>query len=347
VIGGFYRGIASSRQFEENAMRHRWRRFPYFAAAAAALATLTLPLSSNKAWTQAPRTIKIIVPVAPGGPTDTLARVLAEQIGRANGLTVIVEDRPGAGSVIGTEAVARAAPDGNTLLLTTPAFALNPHLRKLAYDPLTGFEPICHLVDDPTLIVVNTASPYRSFADLIAAARAKPGDVSVASVGPATASQLAVEMLKRDANVNMNFIPYNGYAPSIAAVLGGHVTAALVDYSAAIEQLKAGSLRPLVTTARKRSEQLPDLPTVAEIGYPNSEVDIWFGLTAPAKTSKQTVAELVRWSAGALQDGEIRAKLLAQGLIPVGACGADFAAFLRRQYETYGRLVRESHMKAE
>jgi len=333
---------------KENAMKHRRRRFLYFAATVALLpVALALALPADPAWAQAARTIKIVVPVAPGGPSDTLARLLAEQIGKAHGVTVLIENRPGAGSVIGTEAVARAAPDGNTVLLATPGLVLSPHLHKLNFDPLTAFKPICQLVDDPSLIVVNAASPYRSFADLVAAARAKPGDVTMASVGPGTPPQFALETLKHTANLNITFVPYLGYAPSVNALLGGHVTSILVDYSAAIEHLKAGTLRAIATAARTRLEQLPDLPTMGEAGFPDLQLDIWFGLTAPANTPKETVAELTQWFTAALKVGEVRAKLLTQGLIPVALCGADFAAFIRQQYDGYGRLVRESRVRTE
>jgi tripartite-type tricarboxylate transporter receptor subunit TctC len=315
-------------------------------SAGAAIAFMVVAIFGHGAWAQAARTIKIVVPIAPGGPTDTLARLLAEQVGRAQGVTMIVENRPGAGTVIGTEAVAHAAPDGNTLLLTSPSFVVNPHLRKLDYD-LSSFEPICHLVNDPPLIVVNGASPYRTFADLIDAARAKPGALTLASVGPATPPHIAVEMLKRTANVNITFIAYRGYAPAITALLGEHVTAALADYAVVGEQVKLGKLRALAVASRQRMEQMPDLPTAVELGYGDFDVGAWFGLTAPAKTPKQAVAELAGWFSAALQVPEIKAKLVADGLYPVGICGADFGAFLRKRFDDYGRIIREANIKVD
>jgi len=322
------------------------RRLPRLAAGVAALA-FALLLSGEGASSQTPRTIKLVVPVAPGGPSDTLARVLAEEIGRAHRLTMVIENRPGAGSVIGTEAVAHAAPDGNTLLLATPGFVANAHLRRLDYDPLTSFEPICLLVNDPPIIVVNGSSPYRTLADLVEAARAMPGALTLASVGPATPPHIAVEMLKRSSNVNLTFVPYRGYAPTITALLGGHVTAALADFAVVAEHVKAGKLSALAVASKARIEQMPDLPTVAESGYSGFEVDVWFGLTAPAKTPKQVLAELASWFTAAMQVGEVKAKLIAQGLYPVGICGADFGAFIRKQYDDYGRIIREANIKAE
>jgi tripartite-type tricarboxylate transporter receptor subunit TctC len=184
------------------------RRFLRLAGVAAAVAVLSVPLFNQSAWSQTARIIKIVVPFAPGGVTDVLARLLADQIGRAHGVTVVVENRAGAGSVIGTEAVSRAAADGNTLLLTTADF-ISPRQIKLNFDPVTSFEPICYLVDSPTVLAVNSAAPYRTLGSLLDAARAKPGDVTLASAGPETVLQVAFEMLKREAHVNMTFIPYS------------------------------------------------------------------------------------------------------------------------------------------
>jgi tripartite-type tricarboxylate transporter receptor subunit TctC len=178
-------------------------------------------MPSHGAWSQATRTVKIVVPFSAGGPTDILARLLVEHIGRVQGLTMFVENRPGAMTAIGTEAVSRAAPDGNSLLITGSAFLSTPLLRTVNYDPLTSFEPICQLVGGASLILVNSASPYRTLADLVDAARAKPGDLTLASFGPAAIEQIAFEMLKRATKVNMTFVPFPGYAPAVNALLGG------------------------------------------------------------------------------------------------------------------------------
>jgi tripartite-type tricarboxylate transporter receptor subunit TctC len=323
----------------------KFPRRQFLRLAAAAITVLSVTSSGHGAWSQTPKTIKIIVPFSPGGPTDTVARLVAEQIGRVQGPTMVIENRPGAGGVIGTEAAAHAVPDGNTLLLIAPAFLVNPHLRKLNYDPLTSFEPICYLVKSPPVIVVNSTSPYRTLADLLNAARAKPGDLSLASVGPATGMQLAFEMLKRAANVDLTFVPYGGTAPSMTALLGGHVTSALVNYSEAAEQVKTGKLRGLAVTALERIDLLPDEPTVAEFGY--WDYDQEFGIVAPARTSKVIVAQLIDLFANALQTPEMKAKLVGQGLVPVRVCGAEFAARLRKQYDDYGRVIREANIKVE
>ena len=179
------------------------RQFLPLAGVAAAVAVLSVTVTGHDARSQTARTIKVVVSGQPGGSSDFLARLLAEQIGRAQRLTMVIENRPGAGSIIGTEAVSHAAPDGNTLLINTPTLVVNPHLRKVNYDPVTSFEPICYLADSPTVIVVSSASPYRTLADLLDAAHAKPGDLTIAGSG---FFFIASEMLKRVANLNMTFV---------------------------------------------------------------------------------------------------------------------------------------------
>jgi len=189
------------------------------------------------------------------------------------------------------------------------------------YDPLTSFEPICYLASLPQVVVVNGRSPYRTFADLLNAARAKPGALTLAAFGPASTPQIAFEMLKRAFNIDMTFVPYPGEAPAVIALLGEHVTAALVNYVAAAEQIKAGKLRALATPSRTRIEPLPDAPTVAESGYKNYEMNVWNGLFAPANTPKELVSQLAGWFTAAMQMPDVRAKLVAEGSSQLG-CAA-------------------------
>ena len=292
------------------------------------------------------RTIKIVVPSSPGGGADVLARLLADHIGKTDRQTVVVENRPGAGNTIGTEAVARAEPDGNTLLINTPEFVINPHLRKLNYDPLTSFEPVCYLARSPQLFVVNGASPYRTFADLLNAARAKPGELSIASAGPASSPHIVIETLKRAGNVNLTYVPYQGSAPAVNALLGEHLTAVLASYPNIAEQVRSGKLRALASASATRFDQMPDVPTLAESGFKDIEADIWFGVAAPAKPPQAGVSQLIRWFTAALQAPDIRSKLADQGMFAAGICGEDFAAFVRKQYEAYGRAIRDAGIKA-
>jgi tripartite-type tricarboxylate transporter receptor subunit TctC len=289
------------------------------------------------------RTIKIIVPSTVGGGSDILARLLADHISRTKDLTMVVENRPGASSSIGSEAASRAAPDGNTLLIATPEFVINPYLRKLNYDPLTTFTPVCYLARSPQLFVVNSESPYRTLDDLLNAARAKPDELTLASAGPASSTHIAFETLKHLANVKMSYVPYQGSGPAVNALLAKHVTSVLASYPNVVEQVKANTLRALATASPTRIKQMPNVPTVAESGFKDYESEIWFGVMAPANTPNVIVSQLAAWFTAALQAPAIQPKLETLGLLTVGLCGADFDAFIHKQYEKYGRALRETN----
>jgi tripartite-type tricarboxylate transporter receptor subunit TctC len=291
--------------------------------------------------------IKFVVPFAPGGTADILARMLAEEIGRAHSVGTLIENRAGAATIIATDATSRAAPDGNTVLFNANAFVINPHLRKLSYDPLTSFEPVCQLVSSPQVIAVDATSPYRSLAEMFDAARAKPEQLTLASVGPASTQHIAFEMLAHLAGVKMIFVPFNGNGPAVNALLGKHVDSVLVNYSEVAEQLQTGQFRALATTSRKRIDFLPQLPAVAELGFKDFEADVWFGTVVPAKTPAAVVAELADWLTAALEAPTVKPKLRSLGLFTVGKCGAAFAAELRQRFDDYGRAIRESNIKGE
>jgi len=280
----------------------------------AVLASVALP--NIPASSQPGRTLKLVVPAPAGGAGDILARQLADRVGQSHATSVVIENRPGGGTVIGTEAVARATPDGNTLLLTAPYLVIAPHLRKLNFDPLTSFEPICHLVSSPGVMVVNSASPYRTLADVVEAARAKPGELTFAAAGPGTVHHVGFEMLKRAADVNLTFVPYPGGAPAIAALLGSHVTVVFAEYAPLAEYIQSGKFRAIATTTRIRMGSLPDVPTIAE-SYQHYEVDFWWGLFGPARIVRQTASQFADWFTAAMKVPEINAKLLAQGFMPV------------------------------
>jgi tripartite-type tricarboxylate transporter receptor subunit TctC len=312
----------------------------------ASAAIALLALSGTSVLPQMVGNIKVVLPAPPGGAGDILARLLAEQVGRTQGRTIIIENRPGAGSEIAAKAVASAPPDGNTLMLALPTLLINPHLRKVSYEPITDFEPICYLVSSPGVIVVNGDSPYRTFDDLLAAARAKPGELTFASAGPGTPHHLGLEMLKRVAGVSFTYVPYPGGAPAINALLGAHLTAVFAEYAPLAEHLKTGKLRALVTTGRERASLLPDVSTAAET-FKDYEVDFWWSLFAPAKTPNDTISQFGKWFTAAMQMPDVKPKLDTLGLTPVGTCGAEFAALIRKQFDEYGRLVREAKIKTE
>src|SRR5262252_9717980 len=302
---------------------------PYRLVSAMALCTL-LGLAAQA---QTSRMIKFMVPFAPGGTADILARLLAEEIGKAHGVGTLIENRPGAGTIIATEAASRALPDGNTVLFNANAFVINPHLRKLSYDPLTSFEPVCQLVSSPQVIVVSGSAAYRSLAEILDAARTKPGELTLASVGPASTQHIAFEMLKHLAGVDITFVPFNGNGPAVNALLGKHIDSILVNYSEVAEQLQDGTFRALATMSRRRITELPQVPAVAELGFSDFEADVWFGAVVPARTPAAVVAELSGWLIAALDSSAVKSKLKSLGLVTVGKCGTAFAAELRKRFD--------------
>jgi tripartite-type tricarboxylate transporter receptor subunit TctC len=306
---------------------------------------LGLAVTLDAARPEAARTIKVVISVPPGGTIDLLVRTIADYLGRTRGQTIVVESRPGAGSIIAAEAVARAAPDGATLLINSNGQMISPLLRKVNFDPRTSFEPICFLVDSPQVLVVNSKSPYRTLRDLVDAARARPGELSISTVGPLTTQHIAVERFKRLAGIDLTYVPFTGGAPAINALLGGHVTAVLQNFSEAGEQVRTGALRALATPSRSRIPPLPDVPTVAESGFKDFAAEVWFGLVAPAKTPEPIVTQYIEWFGGAIEAPEVKTKLTSVALYPNRRCGADFAAHIQRQVDEFTRVIAELKLK--
>ncbi len=323
------------------------RKLLALTAGALALAGLAVAGTPHFAWSQAGRTIRVIIPVPAGGSIDLLVRILAEQISNTTGQTILIESRPGGGGIIAAEAVARATPDGNTLLSNNNGMIISSILRKVNYDPQASFEPICNLVTTPQLIVVNSASPYRTLAELINAARTKPAELSIASVGPNTTQHIGIERLKRLAQANLTYVSFPGGAGTVNALLGAHVTSAVLNWSEIGEQVTAGKVRALATMSLQRIEWLPELPTVSESGYKDFETDVWFGVVAPAKTPKETVSQLIDWFSAAVLAPEVKSKLMVQALYPNPKCGTDFDAHIRRQADLYKQLISELNIKTE
>jgi tripartite-type tricarboxylate transporter receptor subunit TctC len=314
----------------------------------ASMAIALLAVTSHDAPAQGAGTIKLVVPVAPGGALDYVARLLAEEVQRTHGPKIVVESRPGAGTAIGTEAVARASRDGDTLLLTAGGnLLISPHVRKINYDPLTDFDPICALVLVPDIIAVNATAPYLTLGDLLEAARANPGQLTLATLGPASDLHIEFEKLKRAAKVDMTYVPYPGVAPAVNALLGGHVTSIITSYSSAAEQFKSGKLRALAMTTKARIDAMPNVPTVAESGYPGYGEETWFGLFAPAGTPREIVSRFGEWFSTAVRTPEVSRKIAIQGLYPLAICGAGFVAMVRRDYDEFGRIVREAKISMQ
>lgn len=313
----------------------------------APLALLLLAHPAAQAQDLKDKIIRIVVPFPPGGTADVIARLVGQQATQASGQKIIVENRPGAGTIIGTDAVARSTPDGTSLLMMSNSFVINAVVRtSLPYDPFS-FEPVCMLADSPQVLVVHEASPFHSLKDLVEAARAKPGELSYAAVGPATTQHIAGEMFKQAAQINVTYVPYTGGAPAVNAILGGHVTAVLANYNEVREHVHSGKLKPLAVASRERLKALPAVPTIIEQGYPDFETSAFFGLVAPAKTPKETIAQLATMLAAATQATDVSGKLVAQGLEVLVRCGEDFRAHIRGQHEKYTRAIRAANIKAE
>jgi tripartite-type tricarboxylate transporter receptor subunit TctC len=314
--------------------------------ALAVVALLIGSMAVREAWSQA-RTIRIVVPFPAGGSADILARLLGEHIAKNQGTSVVIENRPGGGASIAYEAVARAAPDGNTLVINGNSIIINPHLRKVSYHPITSFEPVCYLLSSPQVFVVNAASPYKTLAEFVAGTKAQAGTLVFATVGPATTQHIGFEQFRQLSKIDVTYVPYPGGAPAMTALLGGHVHAVLANYSEAVEQLHSGKVRALAVASLKRIPPLPDVPTVDELGYKGYNAEVWFGVMAPAKTPRNATAQLATWFQAALKAPELTPRLLKLGLYPVGTCLDDFAVHVRNQYEQYGRVIREAGIKAQ
>jgi tripartite-type tricarboxylate transporter receptor subunit TctC len=312
-----------------------------------AAASLSAALSVSGAHAQSSHQIKFIVPFPAGGGGDVLTRMVAEKWSQMHGVSTVIENRPGAATILGVEAASRAAPDGNTLGVVANSFIIHPNFKKLSYDPLTSFEPVCLLANSPQVIVVNSASPYKTLTEWLDAARAKPGELSHASVGPASPQHIAFEQLKLLAKVNITFVPFNGNTPALNSLLGGHVGSVMSNYSEAVGQVTGGKLRALAVASGKRIEGWPNVPTVAEQGFKDYSVEAWYGLVVPAKTPKDKIAELSKWCTEAMQAPELKPKWDAQGLSPIGSTAEAFATHLRKQSEEYARVIREANIKGQ
>jgi len=291
------------------------------------------------------KTIKIVVPYAAGGTGDVVARVLAQAITQKTGLTIVVEDRPGASSIVGSEFAARAAPDGTTILLVENPFILSPILFPGHYDPVSSFEPLCYVAATPAVLAVSSKSDIHTLSDYLKLATSKPGAVSYGGTGPASIIHIAGELLKRDAKVDITYVPYPGSPPAMNATLAGTITAVMANYSDLKGQIEAGALRPIAVPAKKRAEALPNVPTLAESGFNNLDAAVWFGFVAPAKTPKETLAQLSQYVSDAVKSEGVADRLKSQGMFINLFCGAEFGNFLFDQKHSYTEFAREFDIK--
>ena len=326
------------------------RRRPLLASAAAAL--LPLPSLGQGAWPNKP--VRIVVPFAPAGTTDILARALAPELGKAFGQTFIIDNKPGAGGNLGADIVAKSAPDGYTLLMgTVGTHAINAALYpKMPFDSVRDFVPVTLVAGVPNVLVVNPAkaeaAQIGSVADLIRYARANPGRLNMASSGNGTSIHLSGELFKSMTGTFMLHFPYRGSAPALLDLMGGTMDLMFDNLPSSIAQIKAGKLKALAVTTTERSAALPDVPTVAEAGpVKGFEASSWFGLLAPAGTPADIVERLQQQTAKALAAPAVKERLLSQGAIPSGMAPADFGRFIAAESDKWARVVKASGAKVD
>jgi tripartite-type tricarboxylate transporter receptor subunit TctC len=305
--------------------------------------------SIDKAWALYPdRIIKIVVPFAPGGGTDVIARTLAQEMAGNLGVSVVIENKPGAGTIIGTQAVAVSEPDGYTLLMGTFSHAVNASLNsKLPYDPHRDFAPVALVARSFNLVVVNPKSPIKSIADLIAAAKADSDKLSYGTFGTGTSAHLAGELFKDMAKVNLTTVPYKGAAPAITDLIGGQIQVMFTTVASAAALVEAGQLRALAVTSTERSPAFPQLPTVSEAGVPGYAAESWYGLFAPAKTPPDIVDRLNRSAALAVQSEAFKKLGLNEGLVLIAAPPQELDRYLRGEEARWRKVIEDAGIKVE
>ncbi len=291
--------------------------------------------------------IRLIVPYSAGGGADNAARILAQRLSVTLRTQVLVDNRPGASGIIGAQAVAKADPDGYTVLYDSSTFAVNPSLRKLPFDPGKDLLPVSLALTVPNILVVPSKSPSTSFKDFVERARANPGKVAFASYGAGSPAHLSGELLNREAHLNMLHVPYKGGAPALADVIGGQVDAYFANAGSGLNYVQSGQVRALAVTSRQRMALLPDVPTIAESGFPDFEVLEWNGFFVPAGTPQAIVGRLAAEIHAAVMDPETRAKLIKLGANPVGGTPAEFAGFLGAQTRRWAQLIQANKITAD
>lgn len=311
-------------------------------------AVFTFSTSAAQAQSYPNRVVRVIAPFPAGGPVDIIARLVSEKLGAALGQTFIVDNRAGAGSAIGSDMVAKAAPDGYTLLVTASSHAILPAIQpKLPYDPIKDFAPVSLVASGPLLLQVHPSVDARSVAELIVLARSKRGGLSYASASTGSANHLAGELFKEITNTDILHVPYKGAAPATLALLAGEVDMLFNNMPSGLPHVKSGTLRTLAVTSPKRSAALPDVPTLSESGVTGFDVQTWYGMLAPAGTPRAIIFKLREEIAKALSQPEMRERFATQGLETVASTPDQFEAYIKSEIPKWTRVARKSGAKAE
>lgn len=292
--------------------------------------------------------VRFVVPFATGGASDIVARAVGIRLGEVWGQTIVIDNRAGGSGMIGSELVARAAPDGYVLLVVEPTFAITPGLfAKVPFDVQKDFVPVVQLGQAPQVLVVHPSVPAKTVKELIALAKARPGQLNFASPGTGTTGHLGLELFKMMAKVDMVHIPYKGAGPAVADLLGGQVSVALVSVSSAQTNIKAGRLRALGVTSAQRFSGAPEIPTIAEAALPGFDTLQWWGLVAPRGTPPELVNKIAGDAGRLVTSADMKERMLALGAEPVASSPDRFSAFIRDEIDKWGRLVRASGAKAD
>jgi tripartite-type tricarboxylate transporter receptor subunit TctC len=315
--------------------------------AAASLWTLTGAAFAQDAFPSRP--VHLFVPFPAGGAVDIVGRTIGDELTRHwGGVSVIIENRPGAGGTIATAALAKSPADGYTLAVVATGHALNPHLYdKLPYDSFADFTPLSLIGNSPNMVLVRADSPIKTLADLLREARAKPGQLSYGHAGNGTSPHLAGELIKYMAHVEMTAVPYKGGAPSLNDLIGGHIPVSINNVPESIAQIRAGTVRPLGVTTAQRSPVLPDVPTIAEAGIPGYDTDVWWGLIGPAGLPQGVVTKLAKDTAEAVNAPAVKERLLGLGAAPVGSNAREFSALIRAEYDKWGPIIKAAGIRGE
>ncbi len=287
--------------------------------------------------------IRLIVPFPPGGPNDIIARVVGQRMSEITGLTVVVENRPGQGGVLGTDIVAKSAPDGTTVgIVSAGALAISPSMEKVAYDTAKDLAPVTLVATVPEMLVVATSVPARNMSELVQLAKAEPGKLNFASSGPGSLPHLAGELFKLTAGIDIVHVPYRGAAPAVNDLLGQQVQMTFLDLPVLLPQIKAGTLRPIAIGARERAVTAPDVPTTGEVGLPDLLIENWYGMVAPAQTPAPIIAALNHVTTQAMADPTVQQKLAEQGLTLEPDTPEHFRAFIEAESRKWAKVIKDA-----
>jgi tripartite-type tricarboxylate transporter receptor subunit TctC len=308
-----------------------------------------LVLFSQVAWAQYPnRSIRLIVPFPPAGATDIVGRIVAQKLSERLGQPVVVENRPGAGGTLGSDLVAKAAPDGYTILIaTTSTHSIGPVLQKLPYDPIKDFAPITQVANIPNVLVVSPKLPVKTLQEFIALARSQPGKLNYSSSGIGTVIHLEGELFKLLAKVDLVHVPYKGTALATPDLANGSVAMMVDNLASALPNIHSGNVRPLAVEAPRRSPLLPEVPTFAEAGMPEFDLPVWFGMFAPAGTPREVVERLQREVVASLNSPDLRERFQTLGAEPVGNTPAEFVERIRRDAARWSEVIKAANVKAQ